>query len=57
MDLRTLRSVDFSDKVSELVAIYDPFAATPNDWIGCKGSQPQFRGNVLDFKLQVPSLN
>ena len=24
--------------------IYKPFQHTPDEWVGCKGSEPQFRG-------------
>ena len=44
MDLRVLKSADFVAKVDELIEFYKPFELTPNDWVGCKGSQPHFRG-------------
>ena len=44
MNLRTIKSTDFSEKVEELMAFYNPFDATPEDWKGCKGSKPHFRG-------------
>ena len=44
MDLRTMKSTDFLDKVTELMSIHRPFDATPKEYIGCKGSQPHFRG-------------
>jgi len=51
MDLRTIKSTDFSHKVTELMSIHHPFDATPEDYIGCKGSQPHFRGKrtVVSF--------
>ena len=31
-------------QVEELLTIHKPFLATPDDWVSCKGSEPQFRG-------------
>ena len=53
MDLRTMKSTDFSDKVTELMSIHRPFDATPEEYIGCKGSQPHFRGNL---RQEIPCL-
>jgi len=35
-----MKSSDFSAKVDELISIYDPFDATPEEWKACKGSKP-----------------
>ena len=49
MDLNVLRSADFVAKVDELMEFYKPFEETLNEWKGCKGSKPHFRGdkNIL----------
>ena len=31
-------------QVEELESIYQPFEATPSEWMGCKGSSAQYRG-------------
>ena len=33
-----------SVQVDELIAIYQPFKATPADYEGCRGSTPIYRG-------------
>ena len=38
--LRSMKAADFSAKVEELVSVYDPFDATPEEWKACKGSSP-----------------
>lgn len=31
-------------QVDELMTIYQPFKATPDDYVGCAGSEPHYRG-------------
>ena len=34
----------YKKKVEELLELHQPFARTPTEWEGCKGSSPQYRG-------------
>jgi len=34
----------YKKKVEELLELHQPFARTPTEWQGCKGSSPQYRG-------------
>jgi len=34
----------YKKKVEELLELHQPFARTPTEWTGCKGSSPQYRG-------------
>lgn len=44
MGLQTIRKRDYKRKVNELTRLYRPFDGTPEEWRGCKGSQPEYRG-------------
>ena len=44
MRLSTVTNTVYKSKVKELSDYYSPFEATPEEWEGCAGSEPHFRG-------------
>merc|ERR1719362_2852899 len=44
MEFKKVTGQHYADKVDELIAIYQPFKATPADYEGCRGSTPIYRG-------------
>ena len=44
MGLTSITSETLQEKVEELEHLYRPFDGTPEEFIGCRGSQPHLRG-------------
>ncbi|XP_059080391.1 sulfhydryl oxidase 2-like isoform X2 [Tigriopus californicus] len=44
LQLKSISNDVYKDKVLELKRLFRPFQGTPDEWAGCRGSSPKYRG-------------